>query len=791
MEKTKTSEKLSCYHCGEKCEDEIIEFDEKSFCCTGCKTVYELLSDNDLCNYYDIEQAPGTSLKARKEHRFEYLESEDIIRQLIDYQDEQDTRVRFYLPQVHCSSCVWLLEKLYVLKEGVKQSTVNFVKKELSLVFDHHKVSLRSVVELLATLGYEPKITLESEANKKPEAVDRKLYVQLGVSGFCFGNIMLLSFPEYLGIENNQFSNFFGYINLLLGLLVLVFGAKTYLQSAYWSLRSKTINIDVPISLGIIAIFTTSAIEVLNGAGAGYIDSLGGLIFFLLLGKVFQQKTYHHLSFERDFKSYFPIAVSIKEGEGERSIPFAQIKKGDRLIIRNGELIPADAMLMTSDASIDYSFVTGESEPIRKVGGELLYAGGSVLGEMIEVEVIKQPSQSYLTKLWNQQGAGSGELSLLDRKVNKVSAWFTMAIITIALGAALWWLPNDSEKALKSFVSVLIIACPCALALTVPFTMGHTIRYLGKNHFYLKNIHVIESLAKAKSIIFDKTGTVTSSTERSVSFNGKLSQDQKILITSIVSRSIHPISRAIKQFLGEERSPVFDFKEIPGKGVEGQVGDHMVRLGAAHFFAGQLEDSAQGTFVSIDGKILGAFDVKNSLRKRFPDLMKSLRSNYKIALLSGDSDRERERMETVFGEKVELKFNQSPFDKKAFLQNEKSKGAYPVMIGDGLNDAGALAESTLGIAVTDDISNFTPASDAIMDADQFEMLPAVLRFSKVTMKLVYAGFAMSFLYNIVGLSFAVTGSLSPIVSAILMPLSSISVVSFATLSTYLAAKKLR
>ena len=395
---------LKCYHCGDSCPDNLISIDDKFFCCNGCKTVYEILNENQLCNYYNLDQTPGISPKINVVRKFDYLNDETILNQLIDFKNENITAVTFNIPQMHCSSCIWLLENLFKINPSINQSKVDFLKKTLNLKFYNQKISLKEVVELLASLGYEPQIQLDNlDKKSNSNKLNRKLLIKIGIAGFCFGNIMLISFPEYLSINPSEvfFRKFFGHLNLLLALPVFFYSASDYFLSAYKGLKKKIINIDFPISLGIAVLFFRSAYEVLTYTGAGYFDSLSGLVFFLLLGKLFQNKTYDALNFERDYKSYFPIAVTLKNGMEEKSIPLSNLKVGDRILIRNNEIIPADSILFNGDGFIDYSFVTGESKPVEKVSGELIYAGGRQAGGLLELEVIKEVSQSYLTQLWN------------------------------------------------------------------------------------------------------------------------------------------------------------------------------------------------------------------------------------------------------------------------------------------------------------------------------------------------------------------------------------------------------
>ena len=323
---------------------------------------------------------------------------------------------------------------------------------------------------------------------------------------------------------------------------VVFYAGADYFISAYKGLRSKLLNIDVPIALGIAVLFIRSTVEIIFDLGSGFFDSLTGLVFFLLLGKFFQQKTYTFLSFERDYKSYFPIAVTKISSEiGEHPIQVYDIKKGDRLLIRNEELIPVDGILINGKARIDYSFVTGESETVSKQSGDKLFAGGKQTSGVIEMEAIKSVEQSYLTQLWSNDVFSKNKEDGFTTLTNKISKRFTIAVLSIAFIATTFWLFVDASKAMNVFTAVLIIACPCAIALSAPFTFGNLLRIFGKLKFYVKNASVIEQLAAINTIIFDKTGTITSNKKSTANYDGvALTLPKKhYLKTRFVALTIH------------------------------------------------------------------------------------------------------------------------------------------------------------------------------------------------------------------------------------------------------------
>jgi len=796
-----TDQDLVCYHCGDKCTDNSIAIGDKLFCCNGCKLVFELLSENDLDYYYKLDKTPGSTIGKRIDNKYAYLDIPEIQKKLIDFSGDKVSRITFSVPSIHCSSCIWLLENLGSFKKGVIDSRVNFLKKEVTLQFNESEISLRSLIELMVSIGYEPDISLKDLDKKEIPKKKPSYSIKLAVAGFCFANIMLFSFPEYLvadDVISPDLKNFFGYLNIFLSLPIFFYSATEYYKSAFKSLKFGVINIDVPITLGIVILFTRSLYEIISHTGIGYMDSMSGLVFFLLIGKHFQQKTYDSLSFDRDYKSYFPISVTKITESGEQYIPVTEIKAGDRIIVRNHELIPADSQLTKGDALVDYSFVTGESDPVTVKTEDMLYAGGKQVGTAIELEVVKDVSRSYLTQLWNDQSNKNEESSQFQTISNSVSKYFTLGVLALAVGTAIFWYIVNPDIAINAVTAVLIIACPCALALSIPFSFGTAQRILGNNKLYLKNSLIIETVSKITNIVFDKTGTLTKANHSNIQYSGKeLSSDNKDLIASLVRNSTHPISVKLFNYLqAEPVKNVTDYQEIIGRGIKGYVDGHMIKIGSGKWVDAKTDndpasiDKTTRVYIAIDDKILGHYTIENLYRPVIKDLINEIPQKYNLSVLSGDNENETDRLNEIFNQRAKLSFNQSPHEKLEYIRAMQESGKRVMMFGDGLNDAGALRQSDVGIAVTEDVNSFSPASDAILDSGKFGIINKFISLAGSTRRVVMISFAISILYNIVGMSIAAQGILEPLYAAILMPLSSISVVLFTTLSVKLSARRL-
>ncbi|MBC8757273.1 heavy metal translocating P-type ATPase metal-binding domain-containing protein [Kordia sp. YSTF-M3] len=786
----------TCFHCGDACESEIIQLEEKSFCCFGCKTVYELFSENDLSCYYDLQASPG-AIPKEIAGKYDFLTQQNIIDKLLEFNDETTQIVTLYIPHIHCSSCIWILENLHKLNPEISTSQVNFGKKTVRITYNATTFSLKEAVLLLSKIGYEPYISLDDYATGKNK-INRTLIYKLGIAGFAFGNVMFLSFPEYFQVSGfwiEQYKPLFRWLMFAFSLPVVFYAAQDYFISAYKGLRAKLLNIDVPIALGIFVLFIRSAVEIIFDLGSGFFDSLTGLVFFLLLGKFFQQKTYTFLSFERDYKSYFPIAVTKILNGKETPIQVYDIEKGDRILIRNEELIPVDGILINGNASIDYSFVTGESETVQKQSGDKVFAGGKQTSGIIEIETIKSVEQSYLTQLWSNAIFDKNKEESFTTLTNAISKHFTITVLTIAFVATLFWLWFDASKAMNVFTAVLIIACPCAIALAAPFTYGNLLRIFGKLKFYVKNASVLEKLATINTIIFDKTGTITSNQKSTASYEGEqLTTAESTLLKNTLRGSNHPLSRTLYDILDEQNIVTLDqFEEHVGKGMTARYHNDHIKVGAAKFVGHEDRTTILNTTVHISANdtYKGKYTFYNSYRKGLSKLFNKLKKTYDLAILSGDNEGERENLKKLLPSKTKLIFNQKPNDKLEYIKYHQAEGANIVMIGDGLNDAGALAQSDVGIALSENVNVFSPACDAILDASKFNQLDRYLNASKSAIKIIKWSFVLSFIYNTIGLYFAITGQLAPVIAAILMPLSSISIVLFTTVCTTIVGRKLK
>lgn len=774
-----TRNALECAHCGQPAPDPVPgNKPTQVYCCFGCKVVHEMLGESSA-------SIPYETLPLEK---YAYLDEAKIQTSLLDFQEENYARITLRLPQIHCSSCIYLLENLSEIEDGIQQVQVNFAKKQASIAFRTDKLKLSMLAALLEYIHYPP--DFQSRTFTKGKSKRNKLILQLGTAGFFFGNTMLLAIPDYLGGSlalHPELQHFFRLLMFGFSLPVLLYSAQDYYLNALKSLRAGFLSIDLPIALGATVLFLRSSYEVFSGLGNGYFDSLTGLIFFLLVGKWYQEKTYANFSFDRDFRSFMPLAAHLLLPKGkEKALPIDDLEKDDRIKVYHGEVLPTDGYLQSEHAALDYSYITGESLPVAKHKNDLLYAGGKVQGNPITLVVSQKPNRSYLASLWKNQAFNESGAALEKRFSDSVSQYFTPIIIVLALVAGGFWIGHDLGKAAQVFTAVLIVACPCALALAEPFANGSLMRWYGRYGLFLKSSAVVSRLYAISQVVFDKTGTLTQAQDISVTWQGAaLSSREKQMLSGLLQSSQHPLAQAVLQhFTGTTVPlPVHDFNETIGKGIQGYFNTTAVAFGSGSWLGAPPQvQPATRSYLSVNGTLRGYFEFSQKPRPALPQLMLKLKEKYRLALLSGDTYQSESQFKKVMGRDADLVYEAKPQDKLCYVQKLQQQGHKVMMIGDGLNDAGALKQSDVGISLCEKNVNYFPASHALMMAEALPRLASFLKLSKLNRRVITTAFIISFLYNIVGISFAAAGLLSPLVAAILMPVSSVTIVIYTTLA---------
>ena len=768
-----------CHHCGADCFKGAPQADGHVFCCQGCLGVYELIRANDACRYYDFDELAGRRPGASATTRYSAL---DLIGHAMASASPHSgiVTLNLRLPDMHCAGCVWLLERLHRFDPGVIASRVDLLRRSVSIDYRRERTSASSIARLLDSLGYPPSVEEPSASGGMLASERRRLHTQLGVAGFAAGNVMMIGLSHYVAGPSGLDPAVHGLLRILevvLSTVVLGYCAQPWLRSAWGSLRRHIINLDVPISIGILTLYVRSMVDITTARGEGFLDSFTGLVFFLLIGRLFQQRAFDSLDFGRTMRSFFPMSATRIEQGAERDVAIDDLQRSDEILVRNSEVIPADAILLHSAGVVDYTYLTGESEPVECRPGTMLYAGGRVMGRSLRLSVVKPSSASTMAELWSRRDIHT-ERRAMEQSRDRFGLIFTLSTLLFALAAALLWLP-DVTMALTVFSSVLIIACPCALTLAMPITYGTAVGLLAGRGIFLKSIGSLSELQKVTRIHFDKTGTLTA--PRQVRFIGdELSQDLRAGFAALAAHSTHPVSRAIVASGPPPSVTVSNVEEIPGVGIQCQLENSRLGLGSTELIADErmrllYDEMPSGSVATVNGRPVGRYMVFHELVSGVARMIASLRrSGLELALVSGDSARGISTVEQVF-DRSEITLGATPQDKVDRIHQSRQDGHHVLMVGDGLNDIAAMSAANVSIAVSSGSSRIVPACDVMIDAAGVVEIDRLLSYARSQKNVVKVALWFTMVYNALGFLLASTGHLSPVITAVMMPLSSLLV----------------
>lgn len=769
----------TCYHCGADCPNDTIRADEHVFCCQGCLGVYELLRSHDACTYYDVEDHPGQRPDGLQEARFDGLDAASGLRA----PDTAPGRSMFtvQLPDMHCASCVWLLERLSRFDTGIISSRVDLLSRALTVDYRTGQTTPSKIAMLLTSLGYPPVVVTDTERQDGQRRSRRRLTTQLGVAGFAAGNVMMIGLSKYVAGPGGLSSDVdltLRVIEIALSLPVLFFCAQPWLRSAFGSLRKGVVNLDVPVSVGILTIFLRSMVDILVFHSEGFLDSFTGLVFFLLIGRLFQQRAFEALEFDRSMRSFFPLSATVLRRGRQQEVAIEDLSVGDTIVVRNSEVIPADSVLLRTGAVVDYAYLTGESEPLECAPGAMLFAGGRIMGRSAELNVVKPSTSSYMASLWSRQDIHTQRRSL-SWTSERFGLTFTASVLAVAIVAALAWLP-DVGMSLSVFSSVLIIACPCALTLAMPITFGTAMTMLSRRGIFLKNVAALGELQRVTHVVFDKTGTLTSP-EQAEYVGEDLAPSLRMAFSSMARHSTHPMSRAIARQSPWTDVPIADVEEIPGKGLTCRLGERKLALGSVGLADVPMTDvtidvNRSGAMAIIDGRAVGRFVMRHVLRSGAREMIQRLgRRSISTSVISGDGPDSGAALEGVFSA-GDLHMSATPEQKVAYVQHVQRRGGHVLMVGDGLNDIAAMAAANVSVAVSNGASRIVPACDVMIDADHIGELDHMLQYATAQNRVVGAAFWFTMIYNALGFTLACSGHLSAVITAIMMPISSLLVI---------------
>lgn len=771
----------------------------RQFCCQGCRTVYEMIHANGLEDYYRVRESLATpSMQASvKQQSYAAYDSESFLQKHCERLSEDRAMVDLRLEGVHCAACLWLVERLPKFIAGVETSRLSLRDATVRITWAPSKVALSEIAKGLNRLGYPPQPARETTARDMRRRHERRQLARIGVAGACAGNCMLIAVALYAGdfssIEAN-YANLFRWLSMAIGLVALLWPGGVFFRGALVALRTRTANLDVPIALALGTGGIVGVYNVLTGYGDIYFDSLSTLVFLLLVGRWFQARQQRWADEAVSLLHQFtPTSCRLVADTGVIETTIDAITPGDVVEILSGDIIPADGRVVDGQSSINCSLLTGESQAVRIQSGSAVYAGMQNIGGCLRVEVTKLGKDARIGRLMALVAKGVAEKPPLVQLTDRAAGWFVMAVVSIAtLTFAIWSLRVNIEVATNHTVALLIVACPCALGLATPLTLAVAIGRAARQNILIKNATAIELLASQGRILIDKTGTLTHGQPQVIDWIG----DTRLqpVVARIESQSTHPIAKSLTaEYCDIPFPPDFslpkNLEEYGDGGVQATSGSHTIHIGSLDYLERlgiSLSPSQRNTadeHLSLGRTIVGvAMDRQMEAIASLGDALRSDSSQaiqqisergWQTTIVSGDAPSVVQRVANQIGLPSKQAIGaMSPEDKLSMVSESVHDHEVTVMVGDGVNDAAALAAADIGIAVHGGAEASMAAADVYVATPGLEPIVWVMNLAVQTLRTTRQNIAIALGYNSLAITLAAFGLVTPLVAAVLMPISS-------------------
>ena len=825
---------MACSHCGLPVPEALIDVEASTqFCCGGCRQVYALLHECGLEHYYTYRDAADAPPQRALTSGRDYGEFDtDDFRALYCRPGPEGTlQIELYLEGVHCSACVWLVEKLPTLLPGVRETTLDFVRRVVRVTWEPAEISLGRIAQRLAAFGYPPHPYRGSGDMERQRLEERALLMRVGVAGAVAGNVMLMALALYSGLFDGmspQFRAFFRWGSLLISAPAVLWAGSIFFKGALASLRTRTPHMDLPVSIGILAGFLWGALGTLLGKGEIYFDSVTMLIFALLVGRWIQHRQ-QRSAFEAAelLNTLTPSTAHLREGDVVRDVPAASVAEGAWVEVRTGETIPVDGVVVEGSSSLDTAVLSGEPLPVDVEPGALVHAGSTNLTGLLLVRCLRSGEATRMGQLMKSVEEAARRRAPIVRLADRVAGYLVIVAIVLAAITLFGWSFVSLERAVDNTVALLVVACPCGLGLATPLVVSAALARAARRGLLIKGGDALERLATPGTFVFDKTGTLTEGRGRVVEYAGDASVQAAVV--ALEARSMHPVARAfVAAFEGDREGAsetasadgpvVEDAREVLGGGMWGRVAGRELWVGnerstrergvvvppwAEEVLGGWLERGLSPALIAQDGAVVALAAFGDPLREDAAESLLALRAlGHRLVLLSGDHPRavshavaqlDRAAVGAAAAESSarplfdEVLGGQSPEQKLAYVEAAAARG--PVfMVGDGVNDAAALSAASVGIAVHGGAEASLLAADIFARRDGVDPVVELAQGAQRTIRVLRRGLGVSLVYNFVGLSLAVSGVISPLLAAIIMPASSLTVVSNAYRSRTFGAR---
>ena len=782
----------ACAHCGLTVPEGRVQSAEPSFCCEGCRTVYAVIMDAGLGRYYEHRAEFDASMEpaANPERSYAALDDPACLAQFASPLKDGSARVDFALENLHCAACVWLVERLDRVVPGVLGAEVRLTERSVRVRFDNSRATLGDLARGLAKLGYAPHLSMQTDARRLRTREDRALLTRIGVAGACAGNVMLIAFALYSGADAH-WARYFRVAALLVSVPAVFWAGASFFRGAFSSLRMRTPHMDLPVSLGLAAGFASGAFNTLRGQGEIYFDSVTAIVFLLLVGRYVERRQHHAAEGAREHVSaLFPNEARVLERDSETRRPLQAVRTGDRLAVLPGEVFPADGEIDSGYSSVDLSPLTGEALPVDVGPGSAVFAGTINCNAALTLRATAVGSDTRLGRLLEELRHASSRRAPIQRLADQVAGRFVFGVVALAVMTVALWAPLDPGRGLSSAIALLIVTCPCALGLATPLAVSAALGKAAGVGLLIRNGETLERLAAPALLIFDKTGTLTT---------GKLARTEVLgdasvlpIAAAIAAGSTHPVARALTEGVSPPAGArVAALQATPGQGLMATCDGVEVGVGTLAFLEAQgrriaptlLEQARQRqkegfscSFVSLGADVVAAVVLADRLRDEARDVLAELQGRgHRLAIVSGDHDSTVQDVARRLALPFAFVRGDTLPDEKSRIAAQQDNGPV-VMIGDGVNDSAALSTAGVGIAVHGGAEASLAAADVYVTEPGLRLLPQLFTGAERTLQVIRRNLRLSLAYNVVCAALAITGYISPLLAAVLMPLSSLSVV---------------
>jgi Cu2+-exporting ATPase len=795
----------SCFHCGLPVDDKqaftaVLDGTQRSFCCHGCQSVAETIYASGLQGFYnktshDEAMAPPPDVSGE-------LDAYDLDEVQADYVDglTPQRTIQLLVEGIHCAACVWLIENALRKQPGVLNAEVNLTAKRLKLRWDNDSIRLSRILHILADIGYAAVPFDPDMAEGALAQRHRGLLYRMAFAGFAMMNMMWISIALYSGADEGDFRQWFHWIGLIIATPTLLYSGYPFLKNALTGLKRRYLTMDLPIAIGATSTYLYSCYVTFSASTSGqvYFDTVVNFLFVILVGRYLEAISRRRaLSATQRMLELQPKLANLVEGETVRVVPIHSVQAGDILLVKPGDSVPVDGAIISGESGVDESMLTGESLPVAKQAGDKVVAG-SINGEgafrVRAEQVLRQTALAKIVAVMDEAQASKAPIqSLADRIV----PWFVLVTLTLAALTFIYWQQFDVETALLAATSVLVITCPCAFGLATPMSVAVATGVGANRGVLIKQGIALETLSTINHFVFDKTGTLTQGKLQVSDIEVFAELDTQALLqlaASVEQHSEHGIASAVCRAADERAirlSEISGFSSAPGRGVRAHVEGHDVLVGtrawlsqmgiklASEHQQALLAREQQGiscVLVAVDGNIKGLLGLVDGLRDDAVQTVKALlAAGMKVTVLSGDRQAVVEAVTAPLGQ-VSRQAEVLPGEKSAAISALQAEGDRVAMVGDGVNDAPALIQADVGIAIASGTDVSVESADVVLSQQALQKVADARTLAARSLRTIRQNIVLSISYNVIMVPMAMMALLSPLVAAITMPMSSLLVI---------------